>query len=406
MYYIKLKSIVLVGLLFLTFGLNAQNKNVVSAAIEYNNAEEALFMKQDVKTASEKILEAKELIDKAAVYDKTKDDPKCLMYVGKIYLLLPMIASLDSTNEKMAEHREEEAGEKYIEKSIAAFKESKKNDSRGRYSADVDEFLGKFRAILINSGVQSFQAEKFEQAYESFAAASRFAEILEIVDTVESFNAGLAAERIENFSEAAKYYKISADNGYRTPESYIFVSSAYRRAGEPDKALEYIKKVREKHPMNKDILIELVNINLEKGDNEAAQESLKEAIAADPENKQLHYVVGTVYDNLNQYKKAEEAYKNALELDSEYFDALYNLGALYFNKGVEIVQEANNELDDAKYKAMQEEAKLEFEKAVPMLEKAHKLEPEDRNTMLALKQLYPRLGMDDEYNAIKSKLEN
>lgn len=400
----KMKVLTFVGALTISMAVTAQKSVVVSAAIEFKSAQDAM-MKQDMETATSKILEAKKLIDEATQHEQTENDAKALMYLGKINFTLAPLAAM-TEDESLAEYRNEETMNGLIDESFAAFKKSKENDRRNRYVEEIDQFLSQMRVMSINQGVQYFQVDSLQLAYESFTLASKAADVVGVSDTLESFNAGLAAEKLGNYEDAARNYKRCAEQGYRTPETYIFTSSAYRRADQPDKALEFIKKVREENPMNKDILIELVNINLERGDNEAAQESLNEAIAADPENKQLHYVVGTVYDNLKQYDNAEKAYKKALEIDPDYFDAKYNLGALFFNKGVEMVQEANSIMDDEKYKAKQEEAKQEFEKAVPILEEAHKMDPDDRNTLLALKQLYPRLGLTEKYEEIKKKLEN
>lgn len=399
-----LKSLLVGGAVFLVTGINAQKSNVVSAALEFKDAQEAM-MKQDAETASKKIAEAKKLIDQAKEHEQTKNDPKMLMYLGKINFMLAPIAAM-SESEELAQYKSEDKLEELIDESFTAFKSSKENDRRKKYVDDIDQFLSQMRVLSINQGVQFFQVDSLEMAYESFNMASKAADVVGISDTLENFNAGLAAEKLGNYETAAMHYSECAKDGYRIPESYIFASSSFRKAEQPDKALEIIKMAREKHPMNKDILIEMVNINLERGDNEAAQASLNEAIAADPDNKQLHYVVGTVYDNLKQYDNAAKAYNKALEIDPEYFDAMYNLGALYFNKGVEIVQKANEVMDDEKYQKMQEEAKTEFKKAVPILEKCHEMQPEDRNTMMALMQLYPRIGETEKYKEIKAKLQN
>ena len=44
-------------------------------------------------------------------------------------------------------------------------------------------------------------------------------------------------------------------------------------------------------------------------------------------------------------------------------------------------------------------------KAMPVLEKAHGINAEDRNTMTALKQIYGRLGLDEKWLVMKKKLQ-
>ena len=84
-----------------------------------------------------------------------------------------------------------------------------------------------------------------------------------------------------------------------------------------------------------------------------------------------------------------------------------SLGALYFNRAVEMVNKAN-EIPPSqikKYKAAIDEANLVFETALPHLEKARTLNPEDKSTLRSLKDIYIRLGMDDKYNDVKDALK-
>ena len=46
-----------------------------------------------------------------------------------------------------------------------------------------------------------------------------------------------------------------------------------------------------------------------------------------------------------------------------------------------------------------------FKQALPFLEKAAELNPTDRNTLMSLKQLYARLGMNDKYKEVEQKLK-
>jgi len=57
-------------------------------------------------------------------------------------------------------------------------------------------------------------------------------------------------------------------------------------------------------------------------------------------------------------------------------------------------------------KGLLEEARALFRKALPYLEKAHKLDSYDRATMISLKKIYSILGNDEEYERITNELEN
>src|SRR5690606_3283111 len=160
-------------------------------------------------------------------------------------------------------------------------------------------------------------------------------------DSVSLFNAGLSAERAGETKMAADRYKQAAEIQYKAPSIYAIASSALRKDGRLDEAKEIITVGQTKYPNSKDILFELVNMNLEAGDNEAAEASLAAAIAADPTNKQLYLTIGTIYLELKEEKKAEAALIKALELDPKYSDALYQLGAMYVGTSSDMKQQAS-----------------------------------------------------------------
>ena len=51
------------------------------------------------------------------------------------------------------------------------------------------------------------------------------------------------------------------------------------------------------------------------------------------------------------------------------------------------------------------EANAVYAKALPYMEKAHEINPEDVYAMRSLQELYYRLKQTDKYNEIKAKLD-
>ena len=105
-------------------------------------------------------------------------------------------------------------------------------------------------------------------------------------------------------------------------------------------------------------------------------------------------------------KSAETDYKKAIELKPDYFDALYNLGVLYNNHGVVLNKIADQITDNAKNKTANDLALAKFTNALPVLEKALELNPKDKNTMFALKQIYARTQQPDKVKEINERLKN
>jgi len=110
---------------------------------------------------------------------------------------------------------------------------------------------------------------------------------------------------------------------------------------------------------------------------------------------------------MNNLAEAEKAYLKAIELKPDYFEANYNLGALYVNQAAEIQNEANKlKLNDPTYDSKKAEADKILQKSIPYLETATQLDPKDKSTLLALKEIYTRLSMYEKLKNVNSKLQD
>ena len=161
----------------------------------------------------------------------------------------------------------------------------------------------------------------------------------------------------------------------------------------------------QKYPGNMDLIKEQLNGFLLAEEYDLAEESMAKVIAKEPNNKILHFSIGTIYDNLKRYEDAEKAYGAALAIDPDYFDALYSKGVSYFNQAVELYDKVQTLTDVVEQDRGIKRAEELMNKAMPVLEKAHGINAEDRNTMTALKQIYGRLGLDEKWSAMKKKLQ-
>jgi len=91
---------------------------------------------------------------------------------------------------------------------------------------------------------------------------------------------------------------------------------------------------------------------------------------------------------------------------ADYFDANYNLGALYVNKAAEVITIANAlPLGDPQYDVYKEQANQMLANAVPYLEKAVVIRPDDLSTLVSLKEIYTRLGLMEKLQQINTKLD-
>ncbi len=185
------------------------------------------------------------------------------------------------------------------------------------------------------------------------------------------------------------------------------MAAIYKAEGDTVAALKVVKEGRAAFPADKNLMIEELNIYLAQGRDEEALEIANNAINNDPENATLYHVKASMLDNLGRQDEAIEAYRKALELNSESFDTNYNLGALYFNQGAEMVNKAN-EIPPQKvkeYNTAIAAADDKFKTALPFLEKAFELKPDDQGTLVSLKQIYLRLKDNENYEKVDAILK-
>ena len=95
----------------------------------------------------------------------------------------------------------------------------------------------------------------------------------------------------------------------------------------------------------------------------------------------------------------------AADLNPTYFDTQYNIGALLFNKGVTMVEKANEIMNIKEYEKAKNAADEQFAKSLPYIEKAHELDPDEIATMETLKILYYRMQMMEKHAVIVKKLD-
>jgi len=384
----------------------AQNNNRTSAIMTFNDAAKKLQAGNE-EGALKDLKEAAGYIDKAKKHEKTMNDPKTMFYVGEIHTTLAGLQmKMGDTEASMAS----------AEKGVEGYKRCLAIKNKNDYADKVTNKMKFVGNTALNSGVNLFNEKKYKEAYEMFTGARDAMAVIGITDTLAMYNMALSSERGEQYERAAKHYEECAAIGYRGASMYSFISYAYQKAEQPEKALAAIKTGREMYPDDNNLIISELNNFLREGKFEEAKDNLLLAIEKTPDNPVLYFSLGSVYDNLRSKKevdtekqdmfdKAKAAYIKAISLDAEYFDANYNLGALYFNYGVEKNNNLPLDMPKKEYDKAKSDIDLIFKEAIPYLEKANELKPDDVNTLNSLAQLYARTNQTEKYNDAKAKIK-
>lgn len=342
---------------------------------------------------------AKEAIDEAAKDESTMNDAKTWFYRGNVYLSIH--SSEDAEYKSIAQNPLQTAYESYLE--------SLELDDKDRYTADVKDRLGICAEGFFNKGVNAYKARKYAAAVESFEFAGETYNKAGYSDTLARYYAGVCASYGGMNDVAKKHFKYLMEKEDFDKEAiYTTLSKVYTEEKDTIKALEVIQKGLKKYPDSFNMIVAEANVYLAIGNTEKAIESLGRAIEKNPNNPNLHYAMGAKYNDLGYFEESQSAYKKAIELKPDYFDAYYNLGALYNNTAADLLKEANNLPFDAneKYDTLKTKADQLLKGAIPVLEAALKLKPDDKYTIQTLQQLYGKTGQTEKYKIMKNKMEN
>lgn len=367
------------------------------------------------------LVKAKGEIDQAITHEKTMSDGKTWYYRGLIYekIYKNSLAMKEGTEDLLYPELQA-VKEGSVLTAVESFEKSIELGSRKINMSEVKGHHAEMSMWAYQEGVNYYNEKDFGDAAKYFETCFDIKKDYQQIDTMAAYNAGLAYKLAKNNTKAEELIKYCIETGYQVEQGYLDLLHMYKEAGDEEKYKSTLKEAREKLPNNQDIIQEEINVYLESQEYDKALVNLDQAIANDPSSKALIYARGIILDNQQStlraagkedeaneaYAKAEADYKKVVELDPEGFDGNYSLGALYYNRGAELLNEANNILDDAKYKVAKAAAEKQLTAALPYLEKAHALNAEDIDTMTSLKTIYARTNQTEKYDAMKEKLEN
>ena len=345
-------------------------------------------------------VKAIEYIEKAMSNPKATEKDKTWRYRGEIYYNVVTKGGELAKNYPNA-----------LRLSLQSYLKARELDAKGYYEREILLAIGLLQTAANNAGIELYNAEDFGNAGVQFDLAHEVAQAFKGVDTVAVFNAALCYEKSNQIDLAVARYRTCGEYGYQVPNVYLFAASLMRKQGNVEGALAELQAARAKYPREQGLVIEELNIYLESRDYTRAEKAMDVAIELDGTNEILWFSKGSVLDSQGKTDAAAEAYQRAIALKPDYFDANYNLGAMYFNQAVQDIN-ASNEMwsprmtpaQKSEQTRLEAQAKSRFEQAKPFLEKAHEVNPEDRDTMRSLRDVYTRTGEDAKLNAINAKL--
>lgn len=343
---------------------------------------------------------AKEALDQAMVNEKTKNWSNTYFAKGR---LCQAVFSTD--NPKFKEFCKDPLGDAY-----EAYEKAIELDPKGTMKKRIitNMIYNSLALDLYNEGSKHFENQDFKSALKSFETQIKITEsdkYAGVVDTGMYYNAGLAALNSQNYQKALQYFDKCAEMKYLGITPYYQMYESYLGMGDTTKAESILTSLPEKFPGDKSITLQLADLYIKSGKYDEALKHLKVAKEDDPNNYSLWFAEGIIYLNQNKFDDAIAMLSKSIELKPDLYDSQYGMGAAYINKASDMVVKANEIMDVNKYGAAIDEAMAVFAKALPFMEKAHELKPDDVFALRSLKELYYRMKMTDKYEAVKAQLD-
>jgi len=334
---------------------------------------------------------AKEAIDDAVLDPSTASFWKAWLFRGNIYVSITR--SQDEAYANLSENPVQVAYESY--KKVYDYQDDKKLDVE-----DLNRRYKKIYPMAFNVGIAAYNEKNYSKARDYFKICEDVNSHFGITDTLSMYNVALTSDMVGDVKTAEEYYNKCIDQGYRGDNTYVELANLYLKNKDEESAKSVLKKARKAYPNSQAVITTELNIYLQNEQFDEALDNLNAAIQNDPTNDIFFYARGTIYNNKGEMEKAESDYIKAVELNNDNFDAYYNLGALYYNRGADAINACNEIMDNKKYNACKDEANKVFIQAIPYLERAYELDPEDQNTLVSLKQTYVRTGQTEKYEAL------
>ncbi len=291
---------------------------------------------------------------------------------------------------------------------VEAYKKAYEVDAKKSKVKDIKEGLSNIARKYLDEGMNAYQFGDLAKASQLFekAAEAAAAEPCNTVDTTAIYNAGYTAWAAKDYPRAQKFFEKCLDVNYYYEGGEVFakLGDVYANLGDAKKGAETLEKGFVMFPQSQSILIGLINYYIESGENpDRLFVLIDEAKKNEPNNASLYYVEGNIYNKLGQQDKAVEAYYKCAEINPEYEYGYIGAGILYYELAIELQEKAANEMDDAKWAALNKEFETALKNALDPFEKAYQVSKDQQVKVSVaeyLKNIYYRFSSEGpEYEA-------
>ncbi|MBR4826867.1 MAG: tetratricopeptide repeat protein [Bacteroidales bacterium] len=300
-----------------------------------------------------------------------------------------------------------------LPQAAAAYAKAGELDPKCSKAKDIKAALKSIGTKLVEKAYASYTLGDYKQAsvdFENAALAVSYAPLSEI-DSNSVYNAGFTAWFVGDNERAKKFFNECLKFGYYSEDGEVYskLADIATKEGKGEESKDILEEGFKKFPQSQSILVGLINYYVSSnGSTDRLFELLGEAKKNEPNNASLYYVEGNICEKLGLTEKAIESYRQCAKIDPNYAYGYIGEGILYYNLALKYQEEAQNEMNDAKYRALIQEFEETLKNCIPAFESALEL-VDDQATRQGvaeyLKNACFRFRTDDEYAEKYKKYE-
>lgn len=359
----------------------------ISGFSQHSKLDEAEALKDDGK-----LEKAKVAIDEACKHKETSDFSRTWKLKGDIYMNL------------LLKNNKELIDENKIQPMLEMYSKAAELGPTNQLKGEIEEAFLLYRRVIHIRANDLFEKEEFRESASTYDAAIKMAELIKTVDSTAYFNKAISADRAGDVTEAINGYSECVKINFERPRCYAILIDLYQKQGNKEKANNLLKEAREEYPVDQSLLLAEINRAIAANEIDELVIMLKSAIKNDNSNKMLYYNLGTILTYAGKPEEAVKNFKEAIKLDIDYYDAWYQLGALSLNTGADLQVAARSETGDKRSRLISR-SKEWFHNAIPALEEAYRIQPNELLVMKSLLQLYKRSGYTDKAAKMQKKID-
>lgn len=363
------------------------------------------------KLDQKQYLEAKSAIDKVFEAENLAENARAWYTKGRVYH--EILKSDDARVKSLKENRTawvSQVVEAY-EKTLAL---TSLGDNLNTLAANQIEILW---ADGINSGYEQFQQAQFIEATQHF----ELAQLVKPADTTAYLYAGLSAQNAGAYERAIKNYLALRQINRLSKTAYNgLIISKEQLGASREEQLQYVEEALFEYPNHLPYIIREIRLLIALQRFEEAESVLETALLRNPNQPILLLRQADLFDRIfksayengepesseRYFIRASQKYEQYLQQNSDDFTANYNYSVMINEKANRVYVTINlmgKEEYQLRGKEVEEIGHDWTRRALPYMEKARQLNPDNENVKKALAVYYKRLEMNDKLAQISGQ---